>query len=334
VVISLKHIAFLCGGLFVAAACSLVDEDLRDCAPDCEMDYELKLVTNMTTELQTELSLAADVNVSASLKSYLDQVFTDRAHDVDLSFYDVSGDQERLHHEKQIMDASQTSFTLHIPVRQYMHLAVANLERNDMVSLENDARCSEATLHQVVQDTLSPHPTGLFFARLPMDVQEGVDQEFDVRLRMLNCAAALVLDTLGSGVKDIRVYASGFATDFNLADSTYQYRYTPVFKTDKVDAGTQPGTKLCYATVGFPSRELENDTKAESSPWQFRVYSYLPNGSITETLVHVRKQLLAGQLKIVKATVFPNGALESDDQVVGVSVRLDWSPGLEHEIEL
>ena len=102
------------------------------------MDYELQLVTNVTTEIETELKLETDVAVSTALKTYLKDVFTDRAHDVDLSFYDVEGDMPRLHHERHIMDANQTSYTLNIPVHRYLHLGLANLESNTVLSLEND----------------------------------------------------------------------------------------------------------------------------------------------------------------------------------------------------
>ena len=49
----------------MAAACSLIDEDMRDCETDTRLDYELRLVTNMTTELQTQLSLEEDAEVAA-----------------------------------------------------------------------------------------------------------------------------------------------------------------------------------------------------------------------------------------------------------------------------
>ena len=182
----------------MAAACSLIDEDMRDCEADTRIDYELRLVTNMTTELQTQLSLEEDAEVAAALEACWKEVFTDRAHDVDLSFYNVVEPMERLHHERHVMDASQTSYTLYIPVRRYLHLAVANLEGNGNLRLEDDTQSATAALRQQLADTLDSQTKGIFTARLPMDIREGVDQEFDVRLYMANSAAAIVLDTLGS----------------------------------------------------------------------------------------------------------------------------------------
>ena len=324
--------------LLAFPACRYIDEDVRDCVPvpppEFTMDYELQLVTNVTTEIETELKLETDVAVSTALKTYLKDVFTDRAHDVDLSFYDVEGDMPRLHHERHIMDANQTSYTLNIPVHRYLHLGLANLESNTVLSLENDQTGPGSRLQQQLADTLPPHRQGVFTARLPMDVKQGEDQEFKVNLFMANSAASIVLDTLDSKVKDIRVYATGFATAFDVADSVYRYQYSPIMGTDKVEVDG-PDAQLCFVTVAFPSRMPE--TKADEQKqtyWEFRVYSTLPDGSITETRLSFTRPLYPAQLEVIKAKVYPNGSLEPDDTTVGVNVSLDWNPGMEHEIVL
>ena len=333
----LKHIVLGGGCLLMAAACSLIDEDMRDCEADTRIDYELRLVTNMTTELQTQLSQEADAEVAAALEACWKEIFSSRAHDVDLSFYDVAEPMERLHHERHVMDASQTSYTLYIPVRRYMHLAVANLEGSGNVRLEDDGQSTTASLRQQLADTLDSQTKGIFTARLPMDIREGVDQEFDVRLYMANSSAAIVLDTLGSHVKDVRVYGAGFATEFDLADSVYHFPYTPVIRSRKVEVGSVPGEPLCYTTVTFPSR-VSRESKADASGalWQLRVYSTMPDGKTAESVVHVTSPLEAGMVKIIKGKIYGNGALvpEEGDPSVSVSVVLDWSPGMEHEIEL
>ena len=333
----LKHIVLGGGCLLMAAACSLIDEDMRDCEADTRIDYELRLVTNMTTELQTQLSQEADAEVAAALEACWKEIFSSRAHDVDLSFYDVAEPMERLHHERHVMDASQTSYTLYIPVRRYMHLAVANLEGSGNVRLEDDGQSTTASLRQQLADTLDSQTKGIFTARLPMDIREGVDPEFDVRLYMANSSAAIVLDTLGSHVKDVRVYGVGFATEFDLADSVYHFPYTPVIRSRKVEVGSVPGEPLCYTTVTFPSR-MSRESKADASGalWQLRVYSTMPDGKTAESVVHVTSPLEAGMVKIIKGKIYGNGALvpEEGDPSVSVSVVLDWSPGMEHEIEL
>ena len=328
--------------LSLTACSSYIDDDLSDCPPDIpdekdfELTYELRLVTNITTELTTQLNTTTDAQVADALRNHLQNIFTDYARDVDLSFYNTEAPQERLVHKQKVMDASERSYTIHLPIREYQHLAVANINGNNVVGLNGSDHCPTAQLlTTTIGETIDSHTTGLFTARQPMTVLEGVNQTFHVRLYMANCAASLVLDTLGSRVRDIRVFATGFATAFDVADSVYRYQYNPIIRADKVEVA-DPGSNLCYATVTFPSRmpETKAGENAAETYWEYRVYSYLPNGSITETKLSVTHPLGPAQLDILKAKVYGNGALEPDDVSVGVSVSLDWKPGMDHVVIL
>ena len=349
----MKHIALFVLGAAALIACRLVDEDVRDCENDYTLDYELQLVTNLTTELQTQISMAADVSLSSALETKMKDIFTDFAHDVDLSFYDVSGDSLRLHHESHIMDAAESSYALYIPIRKYMHLAAANVRDNEMVQLLQGEKCHQATFHQLVQDTVSCHKTGLYSARLLMDIQEGVDQKFDVHLFMVNCATSVILDTLGSGIKDARVFLTGFATDFDLADSTYRYEYSPIIRPDKVSVSDKASAPICYASVNFPSRDIPPQTKtvietsepfvsenADKALWEIRVYCTCKDGAVTETRLGMLRPLRPGQFKIVELSVKDSGAALPDtpggeaDPTMAVSVTLDWHPGMVIEVPL
>lgn len=335
----------------LATSCSLVEEDLSDCGNDYRMDYELRLVTNMNTELQTQLSMQTDAVLSQALRQYLSGIFTDHAHDVDLSFYDTEGAMERLQHDQHIMDANQASYTLYLPKRKYQHLAAANLVDNALVSLSGDAFCPSSVLTQTVADTIATHTTGLFTARQPMDVLEGVDQTFNVRLYMANCAEALVIDPRGQDIRDIKVYATGFATQFNINDSAFVYApKAPIVRTDQVHQAGD--AQWCYCAVNFPSKEPTGSTllagtrsviettepfiaqPGDEVLWQFRAYVTKNDGSITETVLSIRKPSRAGQLTIVKGYLTADGVVQTDDQAVGVSVTLDWNEGIEHEIPL
>lgn len=334
--LSLKRWFLLIPGLVALTGCRLVDQDLTDCGVEYQLEYELQLVTNITTEIETELSLDTDINVATALETYLNDVFTDRAHDVDLSFYAVDGDKRRLHHEHHIMDATQTSYTLRIPVNRYLHLGLANLENNPLLSLVNDQTSPGSRLQQEMADTLRPHREGVFSARADIDIQEGKDQQFKVSLYMANCAAALVLDTLGSGIRDIRAYATGFATAFDVADSVYRFQQTSVIEADRVEV-EEAGSELCFATVNFPSRTPETKAEEEDEDqtyWEFHVYATVPGGSITESRLYVKRPLLPAHLEIIKAKVYGNGSLQPGDATVGVDVSLDWNPGMEHNVDV
>lgn len=346
---ALRYISILVLAAASLFACSLVDEDMRDCETDYNLDYELRLVTNISTEIHTELNMNTDVYIAQALEAYLKTVFTDYAHDVDLGFYDVvrdeaAGDSLRLHHEAHIMDANQSSYTLYIPIRRYMHLAVANIEDNGLVTLENGGLCHAAKLSQMIRDSIGCHRSGLFTARQQMNIKEGQDQQFNVNLYMANCASSIIIDTTGSGVRDLRVVATGFATEFNICDSTYQFQYTPIVKSDKIDL-TEPG-RLCYVTINFPSRALEvkstidsddpfvSAESAEGSLWRYKVYTRMGDNKVNETVLGVFTPLKPGQFKIIKVKVLPNGAVQPDDPTIGVSITMDWSPGLDHEVHM
>lgn len=327
------------------AGCTLVDEDLSRCATSSDIDYEMRLVTNLTAELETQVSAQVELTaVASALQQHLSSVFTDLAHDVDLSFYDVQGDSARLHHEAHIMDASEQSFTLFIPRREYMHLAVANLEQCGQLQLVNDERCHSAKLLRTAQDNkVSSLEAGVFAARLPMEMKEGVDEHFDVKLGMVNCAGALALDTLGSGLGGIKVCMSGFANGLNLADSSYIFQATPEVLADEVKV--EDGRFACFCAVTFPSKDVGTkvviDTEdpfvspeAAEALWNCTVYVSTKDGSVTKTDLGVKQPLRPGQFKLIRAKVEPDGSVMPTEQYVGVSVTLDWNeqPGWDIDI--
>ena len=336
-------------GAAILSGCSrLVDEDVSDCGENLSLDYELQLVTNMRTEIKTVLDLQADLQVATALENHLEEVFTDFAHDVDLSFYDTAGDEARLEHLDVVMDGSQSSYSLFIPARPYTHLCVANLEAEPFVTLEGDGQCKTSRLvqHAEVQDTVSAHTTGIFTARTHMDIQTGIDQRFDVSLYMVNAATALVLDMSDApDLKDLRVYLRGMADGFMLADSTYTFDSNPVIRTTLLPVEASC-TERCYVSTHFPSRDVEvpntkmiididdpdGEKQSEEILWYWEVYATLPDGTTTKSFLGSYNPLHAAQLKVVKGVVHENGTISTDDITVGVSVMIDWHEGGQHEI--
>ncbi|MBQ7419163.1 MAG: hypothetical protein IJV17_00315 [Prevotella sp.] len=330
--------------LFLTVGCSTIDDDLSDCGNDFQLDYEMRLVTNVTTELTTKLNTTTDVNVANALRTHLRDIFTDFAHDVDLSFYDTENSKERLSHDQHVMNASEQSYTIYLPMREYMHLAVANIGENQVVDLRDDEHCPTARLTTTaVKDTIGSHATGLFTARQPMEVLEGVDQTFHVRLYMANCAAALVIDPRGHDTKEMKAFTTGFASQFNINDSVYVFaEKSPIVRTAKL---TTDGDELCFCSVNFPSSEDEMRTVIETEEpfskdvsgatfWQFRVYVEQPDATITETILNVKEPLRAGQMKIIKGWINENGSIQTSLQEVVTSVTLDWKDGGHYNPEI
>jgi len=320
----------LLSACWLMAGCSVIDDDLSDCNQEEEfkIDYQLRLITNITTELETQLTTITEVGVADALREHLKDIFSDKAHDIDLSFYDTEGDMIRLQHKRDIIDANQTSYTLTLPMQEYMHLAVANIAENHVVGLSNDENCHTSMLQQTDDSPIASHTTGLFTARLPMEVLSGVSQTFNVKLYMANSAVALVLDTKGHAYSDMKVYATGFAKEFMIEDSTYVFPEKEVLvRADKVETGND---LLCFCSVNFPSHNPD-EVGADEPLWQLRVYVTMPDGNITETIIDVKEQLKAGELKIIKGELDDEGAVRPYDSTVGVSVTLDWNSGGEYD---
>ena len=323
----------LLSACWLAAGCSVIDDDLSDCNQEEEfkIDYQLRLITNITTELETQLTTITEVGVADALREHLKDIFSDKAHDIDLSFYDTEGDMIRLQHKRDIIDANQTSYTLTLPMQEYMHLAVANIAENHVVGLSNDENCQTSMLQQTDDSPIASHTTGLFTARLPMEVLSGVSQTFNVKLYMANSAVALVLDTKGHAYSEMKVYATGFAKEFMIEDSTYVFPEKEVLvRADKVETGND---LLCFCSVNFPSHNPD-EVGADEPLWQLRVYVTMPDGNITETIIDVKEQLKAGELKIIKGELDDEGAVRPYDSTVGVSVTLDWNEGGTYNPEL
>ena len=341
----LRHILpFLLAAAFTG--CGLVDEDLSVCVKDCTLDYELRLATNLAAELDSELSLPQDQPIWEALDGHFKEVFADYARDIDLSFYGAKPETEdslRLYHETRMMNAPRASYPLRIRIRKYQHLAVANVAGNGIVRLDADDECHASRLVQPDADTLDCQQTGLFTARLPMEVVEAENQHFEAHLYMVNSATALVIDTVGSHVRDLQAYATGFAKEFRICDSTYYFRsypkHDPVIRAQRVDVAES--TNLCFATVNFPSHpsqeakaEIGTDDPEGTANWQYHLYTLMPDGSVTRSVLSIFEPLKAGELKIIRAKVLDNGAVQPDDPTVGASIELEWGGGLDIDVDL
>lgn len=330
----------------VFVGCSVIDEDLSDCDEALKLDYDIHLVTNMSTELQQEFDRLSDADLLKALQSYLAPIFTDYARDLDLSFYDVEGDHARLHHEQHQMDANEMSYTLYIPRRPYTHLALANLEGNGVVTPEGCEFSHTAGLLQSRGDTVRTHKTGLFSARKKILADQDDTKTVDVHLYMVNCAAGLVIDTSKAALKDLKVFATGFASGFNIADSSFVFSAKPqVIIADKIYSGSNG--QQCFCTVNFPSPETPEKTRvifesqypfispdASKALWQFIVYATLLDGTVTQSIVSIMSTLRSGQLNIIRGGMNPDGSLTPVESNVAVSITLDWNHAGHHEIPL
>ena len=312
-------------------ACSSIDEDMSDCGVEYEMEYELQLTTDIETALQTQLTSEKELQVADALRNYLDNIFSGVAHDIDLSFYGTGTDATLLHQENHQMNDSNKTYTIFLPENEYRNIALANINDNQGITKEGTNQSSTFTLQQEQSDIVPSQTAAIYTGCVDMDVKEGDQQKYHVDLYMVNSVTALVIDNaLGVEVKDIQVYATGFATGFNVNDSTYTFvDNPPLVQAQSVDTGLDD--MLCFCTVNFPSRD-----KAEGDEplWQYVVYVTLADGSVTKSVLEMKEPLGAGDLKVVTAHLQPDGSLQPDSALVGVSITLEWKQGGTYEPEM
>lgn len=307
------------------SSCSIIDENLDDCGINNKIVYRLKLITNIQTELDQQLGSADERPVANALRQSLNGIFTDMAHDIDLSFYNTDNIREK--HEQHIMNASQAEYVVYLPERDYRNLAVANITNATNVTLESDDNTpTTMKLLQQQGDTIDSHTTGMFTARKTIEVCN-CTESFNVELYMANSCAALVVDTAGVGIRGMKVLTQDFATSFAVSDSTYAYQANPLIRSVEVPTNGQPYT--CHYAVSFPSRHTRSD-----GLFRIKAYVTLPDGTTTENIITVEQPLMAGYLKIIKMKMKPNGSLTPLSQDVGVSVTLNWKQGGTYEPEV
>ncbi len=317
---------------------SCINEDLSDCGVNYGLEYEVTLTTNVQTEVSTELTTDVETEVGGRLLSALSGFFAEYANDVNLNFYDWAPPQALNHSEDHYIGGTSASYTIYLPAKDYRHLSVANIAGEPLVEMPATAHADDYRMIQAPGDTIDSHTYGLFSARKDMQVMGDRDQVFHVNLYMQNCAAALVIDPNGVEYTDIKVYMTDLATGFSVNDSTYVYGRAPIIRTQALDTDGVP--LLCYYGTGFPSRELgtagapELRAAAQSGLWRIKVYVTLPEGSTTETILYLPDALRAGQLRIIKAVLVPNGEVKPNNPEIGTGVDLDWKQGGNYETDL
>lgn len=249
-------------------ACSTIDDDLDDCFIDLQAEYELHLVTNENLELARVLSDRP--GIADALRQHLSGVFSDQGRDLNLSFY-LNG--TRSHQQTEAMNNAPTKrVNMTLEIEDYEHLAIANVQNNGVVTLEGDNTLSQTSLtisHQPSainpSEALASQSTGIFTGRRSFPNMTWGTYPYHMPLYMANCAAAIVLDPRTAKFTDVKIFTKGFATSFNVADSTYRYDNSPLVRAERV---AMPDTTrwLAYCAVSYPSKEPNTLARQQSSP--------------------------------------------------------------------
>ncbi len=325
------------------AACALIDDDLSVCGEELVITYQVELHTELSLQLQAELTTEVEVPVRNALGQWLSPIFSDKAKDIDLRFYSWGTDQLR-YSVSEVINANQKSYTIVLPQENYMHLAVANIDDNHGMYLRGDDHSATAQVRVNEGAEIPSLNTGVFTARLPMQVSDSV-RRFDVHLYMATAVVALVIDTTYCDeLVSIRGKMNGGACGLSVYDSIFDHTSSRSFGLEEVQVkvpsaapvrkGIQEGDTVidaryaCYATVGMPTRD--------DIPWTLDFVSTLTENRHTNTTLTIKDALEAGTLRIIKLKMGPKGELEPDEgsSEVGATVTLDWKDGGSHDVEL
>lgn len=311
--------------LALSALSSCIDEDLSKCGVDYAAEYvvEQRLEVSLQGEIASELIRPEEQPIGRRLEQALGGVFTDVAHDIDLSFYDGN---RLAWHENNVVNAASASVTVYLQRADYRNLALANLAIEPAMALTGaDSDLTMTVGYRAEADTVESQSAGLFSARMDMRLEDR-SQTFSTRLYMLNCAAALVIDRNGCQPEDIRAYVEGTAAGFGVNDSTYSFGASPIVRTRRI---TEGGYDCLYAAM-LPSAD---GTRAADGLWRMKVYVQT-GGKTTENVITVNDPLRAGCMRIIKVRMKGDGSVEAVTPEVGVSVTLDWKPGGSHDVEI
>lgn len=303
---------------------SCIDEDLSRCGVNYSVDYVVHQQTDLQAEVASVLSSPQEQEAAEAVETALGGVFTDLAHDLDLSFY---ANHAQAYHERNIIDASSASFTFYLQQADYRHLTLANVIDETAVTLTGRESDLSLSVNTMADDTLSTHSRPLFSGRTDMPL-EGREASFRSDLYMLNSAVAVVLAEPEGKQAVVSGCVSGMASSFAVNDSVYAYSPQAVTRMEQ----TRPqGYRVLYATT------LPSPDNAPGNPddgiWQVKIYVTM-DGKITENVLHVGEPLSAGKVKIIKGVIKDDGSVSTESPEVGVSVTLDWKPGGDHDVEM
>lgn len=333
----MKYMKRLFGSAVVMAAAVLctgcIDEDLSDCGLDYAIDYEMQLSTSLQDVLDKEFVTADEKVLAGMLREDLDVVLSDKAQQLDLSFYGTD-DEKLSKHSLMTPNASKYSATFYMDRGNYHNIALASTNLEEKMNIVGNSDLSSIGIHHPEADTVDAHTSALYmgYEQLTVENQSG---RFFVPLYMQNSVPVLVVNKNNSPARTVNAYVCRTAHGLMCADSVYVFENSPVVRTICNDAGNL----VAYHSVCFPSSDADasrsGDTSdSEGSLWEMELYTQLPDGKYVKNVLYMKEPLQAGDMKVIKVKLTDSGEVVSDNPEVGVSVELDWKPGGDFDIEM
>lgn len=309
-----------------------IDDDRDNCGYDFNLTYRVNLDTNKDEEIENWLYAPADMYVRAALQKEWDDIFRAYSKDLITSFFKLDEDHLDKQENYNDFESKEKSYMIFLDYKRYRNITIANTGQENAMTLSVGDNSKSVKLQANGGEIMQNQHVGVFTGRA--DIEAGVTESnaYVVNLYQVNCAAALVLDTLGAKIDNARIEILGMANAFNVADSTFFYSENTIVEGRLLNVSGSDNKRICYYTLSLPSRDQA--LKVGDPIWRMNVYVTLPDGTITKNELEVYSRLRAGFVKIIKAKVQPNGVLEITDTDVGASFKLDWKSGSEFTPDL
>lgn len=331
-----KHWSRLAGcmaaALLLATGC--IDEDLSKCGVDYAIEYQLELSLTLETELNEQLTTPAEQELANEIRANLENVMTNRARIMDLSFFHgTSG--ELTSHQQSRPNASQVSTTLYMKPGNYHNIALAATDEEEVVSINNAASYNNIQLRHTDADTIDAHSSAIYMGYEYLE-QEARSRQFRVTLYMQNAVPVLVVNRNNSPAVPVASYTRRTASTLMCADSIFVHENPAVVRTERTEAaGLTAFHTVCFPSADTPATRADDDpAEAAGSIWEMDLYTQLPDGKYVKNILYLKEPLQAGSMKVIKVKLDDEGRVTTDNPEVGVSVELDWKPGGDFDVEI
>ncbi len=302
--------------------CRLIDDDLSVCGTDLTFIYQTRLNTNIESEIATVLPEAEMKPVADNIRTFLAPVFQPDMYDLQLYFY-LSADASLLRSSVHSVNASSAEIPLNLPEDSYTHLCVANADGNSQMSVLTADYSSSLRLRQSVADTIRSHNTGIYTGRYNLNITDDTPVSGIVPLYIINSSVALVIDSTDVSADSISVCLHGMASAFSVQDSLFSF-------TPHQVVAMQPIAPQCFAAICLPSSD---NPKEDGAYYSLDVLVTRPDSTITQNIITINSPLMAGNLKIIRCKLLPDGRLDPEENTeVGITVTLDWKQGGQHDV--
>lgn len=339
------------GGLF--CSCLGGQDEFKDCVQPFEVIYRTQLITNEDVELAKTLHDNPKEEILAGkLKSELVDLFTfegttnkvikTKMPDLQLCFYkDEAEKPEITYHLIDNVGASEQRFPTELDVMlPYWHAALCGVEANKQfngpvsgISHFGQERATTLSLYQPEASMAYSHRHGIYTGRVQIPAH-GQSNTYYCDLYQVNSAVAAVIDPGQVTFDEITAYISRTADRFDVQDSVFYRNNTnlQILCNRMEDTGSD---LICLWGASLPcptATRAEIDHDGEGA-FDFIIEIRTKDEKNDRTMVyratcHVKDELKAAELKVLKFRLKPGPEVESVDANVGISVDIEWHGGL------